>query len=113
MVDEQNITEGTESGPAMESQEEEWNPILDENTVAVTAADYNGESFDGTPFSPYRKWVYDAITAGRIVLKGSRETDYAVWFVPEDSSRAYPGDIIRRDSETGTLSVEKHPSNLQ
>lgn len=83
-----------------------------EIAVQVKAADYNGISFDGCPFSALPEWLLNAIDDKRMLISSGRETDYAEWHVFSDLddgsySVASPGDwIIRR--ENGSLSVVDH-----
>lgn len=77
-----------------------------EIAVQVKAADFNGSSFDGRPFSTMPKWLLDAIMANVITPNTRRHTDYADWDVVtcRGTLTARPGDwIILR--EYGDLSV--------
>lgn len=78
-----------------------------EIAVQVTAADFNGQTWDGSPFSVRPDWLMDAIKAGKIMPHTRGSTDYAQWDVATKSGatvNATPGDwIIRR--ERGDLSV--------
>lgn len=66
----------------------------------VTAADFNGTEFDGSPFegdAENHKWLYLKMKSGVVTLVPNRCTDYAVWSVPSlDGERilASPGDYI-------------------
>jgi hypothetical protein len=76
--------------------------------VTVTAADWNGDSFDGSPFdpAPAPEWLVEAIRAKRIVGDCPGSTDYAVWWVhaPYGKVVAEPGDkIVLHDN--GALGV--------
>lgn len=66
--------------------------------VTVTAADWNGDSFDGSPFdpAPAPEWLMQAIRAGHIKGDCPGSTDYAVWWVwtPYGKVLAEPGDKI-------------------
>jgi hypothetical protein len=79
-------------------------PLL---VVRITAADYNGDTFDGPAFSAKPSWLLEAITEGRIRIKWKGDTDYAMWEVlcaDHLTKIAGPGDyIVRR--ERGELSV--------
>lgn len=74
--------------------------------VQVTAADFNGSTFDGRPFSDYPAWLCDALNAGTIAIEPS-DRDYALWRVntTEDGPDAQvahiaePGDWIIRGVE--------------
>lgn len=64
--------------------------------VKVTAADFNGRDWDGSPFdpAPAPEWLQLAIKIGDItVSNGSHCTDYAVWDV-RGAGEAWPGDYI-------------------
>lgn len=77
-----------------------------ELAVRVTAADFNGNSFDGRPFSTIPNWLIDAELNGSITICPHGCTDYARWDVktPNGIVTAEPDDwIIRR--ENGDLSV--------
>jgi hypothetical protein len=74
--------------------------------VKVTAADYNGHDWEGSPFSAVPQWLKDAIGTGHLKPHTRGSTDYAQWDVQTASGllNAGPGDwIIRR--ERGDLSV--------
>ena len=78
----------------------------EELAVKVTAADFNGESFDGRPFTAMPDWLKDAIKSGGIVPYTRGSTDYAQWDVATKKGivNATPDDwIVRRES--GELSV--------
>lgn len=70
--------------------------------VQVLAADYNGKSFDGCPFSEVTGWLKDALADGRVAIHHDRQTDYACWVIKtlEDGREgqalhvAEPGDYI-------------------
>lgn len=79
-----------------------------ELAVRITAADFNGESWDGSPFSVLPGWLHDAIQLGAVTPHTRGHTDYAEWDVVLGSGKgvisAGPGDwIIRRAN--GDLSV--------
>jgi hypothetical protein len=75
--------------------------------ITVTAADYNGGSFDGPPFSGVegQRWVQQAIGDGRLSVKPD-DRDYALWNVKTRHRTvvAEPGDQIHHNAD-GTLSV--------
>lgn len=78
----------------------------EEIAVRVTAADFNGGSFDSSPFSANPDWLIGAIKSGAISCHTRGSTDYAQWDVTTRKGRtnATLGDwIIRR--ERGDLSV--------
>ena len=64
-------------------------------TVKVTAADFNGETWDGPPFTATPKWLRDAITDGRVRVKKD-DRDYALWLVNSETV-AEPGDVLAWD----------------
>ena len=46
--------------------------------VEITAADLNGQTWDGSPFNDYPDWLVDALNSKQIsVYPGDR--DYALW----------------------------------
>lgn len=65
--------------------------------VQVTAADFNGSSFDGSPFSDAPDWIRVAMAQDALVPVG-QDTDYAAWDVRTNHGvvRAEPGDWILR-----------------
>jgi hypothetical protein len=65
--------------------------------VRITAADFNGKTFDGSPFASFPEWLNDALLTGDVRVGHSRETDYAIFEVRvEDDDRwvVGPGDYI-------------------
>lgn len=79
-----------------------------ELAVRITAADFNGRSWDGSPFSVRPDWLIAAVKTGQIMPHTRGHTDYAEWDVVLGSGKgiksAGPGDwIIRR--KNGDLSV--------
>jgi hypothetical protein len=78
-------------------------PVVIE-AVKVTAADWNGESFDGSPFSEIPKWLYEAFHNGTLSVLNEGGTDYARWVIktledgPNGEAKhiADPGDWIIR-----------------
>ena len=75
------------------------------DSTRVTAADFNGSTWDGSPFDPMAPWIADAARAGRIKAKGC-DRDYAVFEVQTSNGMvvALPGDRIER-ALNGTLTV--------
>lgn len=77
-------------------------PVVIE-AVKVTAADFNGESFDGSPFSEVPQWLEDAINSKAVTIHPS-DRDYALWRIntledgPNGEAKhiAEPGDWIIR-----------------
>lgn len=75
--------------------------------VRVTAADFNGETWDGSPFTPPApRWLLNAVGLGKISVNMDDATDYAKWNVwtPTGNVVAGPGDVIGIDK--GQLFVE-------
>ena len=78
-------------------------PVVIE-AVQVTAADWNGKTFDGLPFSEHTDWIADAWITGAISILDERGTDYARWVIrtledgPNGEAKhiADPGDWIIR-----------------
>lgn len=75
-----------------------------EDAVRITAADFNGKSFDGNPIVPLKgnqtpQWFLDAIEKKKIKIDARGSTDYA-WFGVVDEYYndhwAGPGDRIVR-----------------
>lgn len=69
-------------------------PPSEDETVRVTAADYNGKDWDGLPFSFIPEWLKEAIEQGIVSIEPS-STDYARWRV---ITVVGPGDQIVRAS---------------
>lgn len=77
-------------------------PVVVE-AVQVTAADFNGVDFDGSPFSEIPQWLVDALENGMVAVEPDTR-DYAMWRVGtlEDGPSwqakhiASPGDWIIR-----------------
>lgn len=69
------------------------------DAVRVTAADWNGQSFDGNPFDCggelCPQWLIDGLTDGRIEAVGE-DLDYAAIYIEtlEGRMKAEPGDWI-------------------
>lgn len=78
------------------------------DAVRVTAADFNGRTWDGSPFDGGPEWLLDAVAGGRVVPDTPNHTDYAEWRVstPEGIVLATPGDEIVFDGSN--LSVRTH-----
>ncbi|MDR9777227.1 hypothetical protein RJJ65_32230 [Rhizobium hidalgonense] len=78
-------------------------PVVIE-AVQVTAADFNGSTFDGFPFSEFPDWLRDAVKREEVTVHPSHETDYALWRIntledgPNGEAKhiAEPGDWIIR-----------------
>ena len=76
--------------------------------VRVTAADFNGSSFDGCPFDHVPQWLIDAESAGNIQIYPA-DRDYALWKVRTSKGIqiAEPGDHIIRTEKGLELIPEK------
>lgn len=81
--------------------------------VTITAVDWNGTSFDGSPFEPAEcAWILPFIQSGHVAPYqdyGSR--DYMIWSVLTPGGRliAYPGDQIHHID--GNLVLTQDPGN--
>jgi hypothetical protein len=78
--------------------------------VYVTAADFNGVSWDGSPFKlPIPDWLLPAILLKQIVPDTRGHADYTEFNVntPDGPMRAGPGDYIARQAD-GTFIVMKY-----
>ena len=78
-------------------------PVVVE-AVKITAADFNGKTFDGSPFSetPTPKWIMDAIKSKKLFIDDAHgHTDYARWAVKtlEGTMTAGPDDYLIRGVE--------------
>lgn len=49
------------------------------DAVQITAADWNGKTFDGCPFSELPEWLVSALDAGDVRAVCPNCTDYAGW----------------------------------
>lgn len=76
--------------------------------VRITAADFNGETWDGSPFSDDPNWMLSAIEGGMVRPHTRGGTDYARFDVTTADGvvDAGPGDWIARDAD-GRLRVER------
>ena len=82
-------------------------PPAETRRVRITAADFNGHDWDGSPFSETTTWLMAAIKAERIKPVAA-DRDYALFDVTTDDGviRAEPRDEIRLRSRTqNTLEV--------
>ena len=76
-------------------------PVVIE-AVQILASDFNGKTFDGSPFSHSPDWLIAALQAGTIVPVTPNSTDYAEWEIrtledgADDRAKhvASPGDWI-------------------
>jgi hypothetical protein len=71
------------------------------SAVRITAADFNGQSFDGSPFvfdgDKEPEWLFEAIRNNQIVIDRSGARDYARFTVKGDDDNDVvvgPGDYI-------------------
>ena len=83
--------------------------INDQRVVRVTAADFNGTSFDGSPIVPVHgtenpEWLIKALKDRQIRISMDGGTDYATFIMLSHSGqvvRAGPGDyIVQRTKDT-------------
>ena len=86
-------------------------PDLDyPRAVRVTAADFNGTTWDGSPFSATPQWLQTFIRNGIIVGHTRGSTDYASWDVlcGDGMKTAGPGDwiVYRRDRSLSVVQYE-------
>jgi hypothetical protein len=85
--------------------------------VRITAVDFNGKEFDGSPFKfdsdETPQWLKLAILDKQITIASSRSTDYAEFEIITAYGNvvAGPGDIISQ-RDNGTLEVYFHSTNL-
>jgi hypothetical protein len=71
--------------------------------VRITAADWNGSSFDGCPFSATPEWLKAAIKSAAVLPFGS-DRDYALWRVETRDGKtviAEPDDWIMYEAGKG------------
>lgn len=73
--------------------------MVEKAGIKVTAADYNGETWDGAPLVPTRisREVFEKLLSnGDIVIRPNTDTDYSLWNVKTKSGIcvAGPGDFI-------------------
>jgi len=86
------------------------------NGYTVTAADFNGSTFDGNPLVPSNHEsslrLGALITSDQIVIQQTNGTDYATWKVATKDGEviASPGDFIEILTD-GTLRVDVTPEN--
>lgn len=102
-------TDAASAGPATPSRQ----PAAIPGAVRVTAADFNGHSFDGSPFKGDADWLMPAIAARTIAVADVTDRDYAVFDVltADGIVRAFPGDQITM--QPGELPVvHPHPESL-
>lgn len=75
---------------------------MDGEAVRVTAADYNGSTFDSNPFSDGTDWLQNALMTERITVYPD-DRDYACWKVltPKGEIIAEPDDLILHQPGVG------------
>ena len=75
--------------------------MVEIDAVRVMVADYNGQTWDGPPFSEMPGWLSAAIESGMVVPVTPGSTDYAEWEIRtlEGTMLAGPGDWIICDTE--------------
>lgn len=75
--------------------------MVEIDAVRVVVADYNGQTWDGPPFSEMPGWLSAAIETGMVVPVTPGSTDYAEWEIRtlEGTMLAGPGDWIICDTE--------------
>jgi len=66
----------------------------EDEVVRITATDYNGRTWDGSPFSSLPEWLKEAVAQGIVSVEPSN-TDYALWRVV---TVVGPGDQIVKSS---------------
>lgn len=86
--------------------------------IEVTAADFNGTTFDGAPLVPVgisREVFGDLLARDVISINVGRDTDYARWNVetPEGVKVVGPGDFIHIDSNGHITDISFSPENVQ
>ena len=66
------------------------------DAVRITAADFNGKTFDSSPFSEMPDWLEKALQNGTIKISNTNCTDYAEWAIDtlEGTMIAGPDDYI-------------------
>jgi hypothetical protein len=81
----------------------ELNDAIRFDALRVTAADYNGQSFDGSPLAftvegqEQPDWLYEAANTKKVLVASRGNTDYAWFGVPDEYGNvtwAGPGDYI-------------------
>jgi hypothetical protein len=70
-------------------------PVVIE-AVRITAADFNGSDWDGSPFSEMPDWLAEAVRAGTVAPHTRGHTDYTEWDIKtlEGTMNAGPGDML-------------------
>lgn len=100
---------GMSSGPRTPSKR----PADVPGSIRIINTDWNGRTFDGSPFRGEPDWMPDAISSGAIKVSDVGDRDYAVFDVltEEGVVRAFPGDQITLEPN-GFLRIHPHPENL-
>lgn len=87
----------TEAEPSASITTWRKRPVIVE-AVQITAADWNGGTWDGCPFTAVPEWLSDAMQDGILWPDTPNHTDYAEWRIKtlEGVVPATPGDWIIR-----------------
>jgi len=84
--------------------------------VTVKATDFNGTSFDGSPFSSTPKWLQTLEDEGRLrVVQDGQCTDYANWEIKNGDvwEHATPGDrILNENGNISVVKITKHQERI-
>lgn len=77
---------------------------LEVEAVRVTAADWNGDTWDGNPFTEIPLWLHQAMEQEEVSLVREKGYDYARWRIGKTETQgiAGPGDYIIR-LQSGTI----------
>lgn len=104
-----NETAGTSAGPRIPSRQ----PADIPGAVKIINTDWNGQTFDGSPFRGAPDWLSDAISSGAIKIADVTDRDYAVFDVvtKDGTIRAFPGDQITLEPD-GFLRIHPHPESM-
>lgn len=80
---------------------------MSDERVQITAADFNGQTWDSSPFRPGPPWLLEAVEARLLQPHTRGDTDYARWDVTTRKGvvDAGPGDWVVLCAD-GSLSVE-------
>lgn len=103
------IDNATSSGQRISSK----SPADIPGALKIINTDWNGRTFDGSPFRGEPAWLQDVITSGAINISDVTDRDYAVFDVVTAGGvvRAFPGDQITLESD-GFLRIHPHPESL-
>lgn len=65
------------------------------DAVSITAADFNGKTFDGSPFGCMPDWLSTALEDGTVFIsRDAPPTDYAMWSVRGKEGVVGPDDFV-------------------